>query len=197
MNGKIVDANSLNDVLSRETYLIQERIAQHEKMSRLNPSSVNTIRLVTCYRGETIEPFSAGVRLGREGNVTDNWHKGGHHHPSGYGFGKARSIRLHASGIQPKKVRQAIRTQASGLRVLKCRITGRRFIWRFNYTDIFYCTYSIGWDIAITPSGPLFIEGNYGWDPLCPCGDRGSFPGSVFKILWLNVPVQPEKYLRV
>ena len=29
----------------------------------------------------------------------------------------------------------------------------------------FYCTHSIGWDIALTQRGPVFIECNQGWSP--------------------------------
>lgn len=58
-------------------FIVQERIKQHAGMSALNPTSVNTVRLFTYRRGNTIELLYAVVRIGREGKIIDNESSGG------------------------------------------------------------------------------------------------------------------------
>ena len=76
-NRNRIDHQHLINMFSKSKYIIQERVIQHQRMSNLNPHCVNTIRLVTCIHEGAVMPFSAGVRLGIKGNITDNWHTGG------------------------------------------------------------------------------------------------------------------------
>ena len=59
-------------------YIIQEVITQHPVLASLNPTSVNTIRVVTYRRtnGEVVH-LSSVVRVGRLGKIVDNGHAGG------------------------------------------------------------------------------------------------------------------------
>lgn len=61
----------------KKNFQIQERLKQHEQMSRLNPTSVNTIRIVTFRSGMEILLISVVVRIGRKGAVIDNQCAGG------------------------------------------------------------------------------------------------------------------------
>lgn len=58
-------------------FIVQERVKQHTGMSALNPTSVNTIRLFTYRRDNTIELLYAVVRIGRKGKIIDNESSGG------------------------------------------------------------------------------------------------------------------------
>ena len=58
-------------------FQIQERLKQHERMAALNPTSVNTIRLLTYRSGMEVLLVYAVVRIGREGQVIDNQCAGG------------------------------------------------------------------------------------------------------------------------
>lgn len=58
-------------------FIIQERIHQHEDMSRLNPSSVNTIRVLTYRMDMDILLLYAVVRIGKKGMTVDNESQGG------------------------------------------------------------------------------------------------------------------------
>lgn len=61
----------------KEDYVIQARIVQHTDMAKLNPSSVNTLRLLT-YRFESeVVILYAVVRIGRSGMIIDNESQGG------------------------------------------------------------------------------------------------------------------------
>lgn len=61
----------------KKNFQIQERLQQHEQMSKLNPSSVNTIRIVTFRSGMEILLVSVVIRIGRMGAVIDNQCAGG------------------------------------------------------------------------------------------------------------------------
>lgn len=73
-NGKSVEA--LFNVYGKN-FIVQERIKQHAKMSALNPTSVNTIRILTYRRGNDIEILYGVIRIGRKGKVVDNESSGG------------------------------------------------------------------------------------------------------------------------
>lgn len=63
----------------QKNYVIQERLVQHESLSRLNHSSVNTIRIYT-YRSvinEELVILDAVLRIGQPGSVVDNQRLGG------------------------------------------------------------------------------------------------------------------------
>ena len=61
----------------KENYCIQEFIQQHDRMCALNPSSVNTIRILTYRSGMEILVLYTVVRIGREGKEIDNESAGG------------------------------------------------------------------------------------------------------------------------
>lgn len=61
-----------------QNFLIQKTIHQHPVMESLNPSSVNTIRVLTLRREDEIICLSAIVRIGRKGAIVDNGHAGGY-----------------------------------------------------------------------------------------------------------------------
>ncbi len=60
-----------------EDFVIQKRIVQHPDMAKLNPTSVNTLRLLT-YRFESeVVVLYAVVRIGKSGMIIDNESQGG------------------------------------------------------------------------------------------------------------------------
>lgn len=58
-------------------FIVQKVIKQHPVIAALNPTSVNTIRVVTYRRGNEIIHLSSILRVGRNGEVVDNGHAGG------------------------------------------------------------------------------------------------------------------------
>ena len=60
-------------------FILQEAIEQHPDLARFNPTSVNTLRLLT-YRSvkdESVHVVAGILRVGRSGEVCDNAHMGG------------------------------------------------------------------------------------------------------------------------
>ena len=83
-NGQIYVDNHLTEIeevakiLTSADYMVQERITQHPKISKICSSTINSIRLQTVMdkNGDVI-PFGAIIRIAKEGSSVDNWAKGG------------------------------------------------------------------------------------------------------------------------
>lgn len=61
----------------KKNFIIQEKFEQHPEMAKLNPTSVNTIRVMSYRSNGEIKILYAVVRIGRKGKVVDNETAGG------------------------------------------------------------------------------------------------------------------------
>lgn len=58
-------------------YVIQKCVKQHEVLSKINSSSVNTVRVMTLVRNGEVKALSSVLRLGIDGSRVDNCSSGG------------------------------------------------------------------------------------------------------------------------
>lgn len=144
-------------------WLVQRCLQQHDFMSRINPHTVNSIRVVTFVDASNkVHIHHSVVRLGRKGNSADNWDKGGI-----------------SVGIDPRTGtfgRGVYKPRYGGAWVSEHPDTGVRFEglvmpeWQAildicrRAAGLFSGVRSVGWDIALTPQGPVVVEGNALWD---------------------------------
>lgn len=152
------EIQTLKNIAENEIFLIQDRVVQHSEINRINPSCINTLRIVTVKTGNETALFHVSQRFGINGNFVDNNSMGniavGIHMESGRLMEKAYThdpanfkITRHPDtgvvfdGFQVPFYKEAV----------KMALDLHRY---FFYLSI------IGWDIAITPDGPLIIEGN-------------------------------------
>lgn len=69
---------ALYEECQRQKCVIEEPIVQHEALSRFNPDTVNSIRVVTIADvNDRIVIANAAMRFGRSGCFADNYHQGG------------------------------------------------------------------------------------------------------------------------
>ena len=61
----------------KKDFLIQEWVIQHKDMAALNPTSVNTMRILSYRSGMEVLIIYSVVRIGRKGSVIDNQCAGG------------------------------------------------------------------------------------------------------------------------
>ncbi len=61
----------------KRNFLIQERVKQHKDIAALNPTSVNTMRILTYRSGMEVLVIYSVIRIGRSGQVIDNQCAGG------------------------------------------------------------------------------------------------------------------------
>ncbi len=142
-------------------YLFQEAIVQHPGMAALYPHSLNSLRVVNGL-GASGEPhtLSVIVRMGTDGRPVDNAHAGGVFvgvdsdtgRLKRYGYrlsmyGGARFTRHPDTGIafEGYEVPEFERVLALAHRALR------------RAPHLY-----VGWDVGVTPDGPLIIEGNQG-----------------------------------
>lgn len=163
IDGKETSMSIAVDKLLSASFLVQERIIQHPKIALLCPSSLNTIRLQTVIdKTGQVHPFGAGLRIGRIWNSVDNWAKGGvfvgidmeegNLKPLGVSkpqFGTSTTSHPD-TGIEFKGFEIPFYKEAESMAVKL-----HKFLYRCH---------SVGWDIAITEQGPVFIEGNGWWE---------------------------------
>lgn len=158
-----IDVQSMGDPAHLHTRLIAERkflvegfIEQHPAMSELAPSSVNSLRIITFYDGTTVHVLEAVLRMGNGADV-DNYGRGGMYTVIDERTGRApyaafdkwaRTFEHHPiSGRTIPGFQVPLYSQ-----VLTMLDSAAREVPQIPY---------VGWDVAITESGPVIIEGNY------------------------------------
>lgn len=184
-NGKLyirekeISIDQLKESLNGK-YLLQGRIVQHPKMNELHPYSVNTIRMITFNNRGKVEVFAAALRIGTKGRSVDNWASGG----------IVAGIDLATGKLQ----KEGIFKPGYGGRVEVHPETGivfKDFEVPFFSESIkltcdlhryLYGIHSIGWDIAVTENGPVFIEGNDDWEGGIPMSIEKNFKSRFLKM---------------
>lgn len=141
-------------------YLFQESLAQHPDLARLNESSINTIRVITVRDGARAQPLGALLRVGAAGACVDNWAQGGLIVHIDLATGRLRGPGVRKKGQPTTHVAPTSGVVLDGYAlpdVERCVEAACAF-----HNDL-YGFHSVGWDVALTPSGPVLIEGNARW----------------------------------
>jgi len=158
------DPEIINEIYSEVTkseFLFQETVKQHPDLNKLNPSSLNTIRIDTFINSDgNIDIISGFIKMNINNSYVDNISLGG----------CKVGIFLHTGKL--KKFGYSM-IQTMGARVLtEHPITKTIFE---NFTIPFFPQVKelvlkaagfmpglrlVGWDVAIGESGPVLIEGN-------------------------------------
>jgi len=146
----------------KDKCIIQERIFQHPEMSRLYPHAVNSVRLVTARSGQKTVALSALLRMGANHNTRDNWAAGG----ITVGIDLQAGRLCERGTFKPGFGKIVYRHPDTGVEFKNFEIPylSKAVDMAKELHDFFYGVHSIGWDIAITAEGPVFIEGNDNWD---------------------------------
>ena len=140
----------------RADFLIQKVIHQHAQMSALNPSSINTIRVVTYRAGMEVKAVYTVIRIGRKGMNIDNESAGGISaiiKPDGtigkYAYGAPGVDQVEFSDTGVRLEGYKVPSFDKAIELVK-----------FSHMQLPYFNL-IGWDIAIEEDGsPIMIELN-------------------------------------
>lgn len=164
INGEQISVDNLEDKIKNTDYIFQNIVQQHEKMSELYSGSVNTMRLVTVrsLKDGSLHIMPSILRIGANGSMVDNTSQGG----IAVGF-NLQTGQLNQYGFH--KPEFGLRTEYhpnSNIRLCDFHIP---FIKEAEEQALFFHSmlkdiHSVGWDIAIGPDGPVFIEGNDNWE---------------------------------
>jgi hypothetical protein len=154
---KLADGHALyHQLIENRQFLVEAFIQQHEEMSALCPTSVNSLRMITFFDGVDVHLLEAVLRMGNGADV-DNYGRGGMYTVldertgiAPYGaFDKfANTFTDHPQTGTPIVGFQVPLYE----QVLSTLDTVARVVPQIPY---------VGWDIAISTTGPAIIEGNY------------------------------------
>lgn len=161
--------NTLINLILSQAFIFQELILQHESLKKINKSSVNTLRIVT-YKNKRneVEILSGLIRLGRHGSIVDN---------------------ASAGGILVSINKKTGKMREEGMQLID---NGGGVFYKHPDTGVIFNNFQIpcfakameivkkasvllkfpllGWDIAITPDGPIIVEVNHNFH--LPVSDR-------------------------
>jgi len=177
-----ISISELKNIFEGNRYLVQEVVTQHDDVNKINPYCVNTIRIITV-RGKSgeINVLAASMRIGaKKDSFVDNRAAGGM-----------------AVGIQEdgKLMKYGFQHAELGGRNEKHPVTGLVFdgyqlpYWSEvvslvkNAHKAIIGLQSIGWDVAITPNGPVLIEGNDNWEIANPQDSIGGLKKKWYELI--------------
>lgn len=167
----ISDPKAYYDSCIAGRILLEELVIQHEGLNKLCPASVNTIRVMTYYNHGNPRILWMGMRVGSGKSAVDNFSSGG----------MVVAIDTDRGCLQGDAIDKVSNTypthpttgvafdgfpipcfdQIQDLVLEAARLEDKILV--------------IGWDVAITPEGPVLIEGNRrpGFGLSQVLGDRG------------------------
>ena len=171
--------NQLKETLNGK-YLWQNLLTQHPLMSELHPPSVNTMRIVSFNNNGKVEIFSAALRIGTKGRSVDNGGAGGILVGIDLQTGKLKKEGFYKPGYGTKTEKHP----DTGIIFENFQIPffaeSVDLVGKLH--NYFYGIHSVGWDVAITLEGPMFIEGNDDWNIPFPTGTEKDFKSRFLKM---------------
>lgn len=141
--------------------IVEPYIAQHEALNRLYPHGVSSLRIITVCQGGSISLIIAALHVGAGGLGISNLCQGG----------LRIAIDPRSGALEPRALRLAVQRGWYSAHP----DTGHPFAgftiphWRRVVSLVtrahrcFPSIHSIGWDVAVSSTGPLIIEANADW----------------------------------
>lgn len=141
-------------------WVVQERIVQHPVLAALHPQSVNTVRIVTlCGADGAPEVIAAVFRMGTAGAEVDNTTGGGIVAPVDLDTGRCGAatsrFRISEHAVHPQTGMQIEGLELPQWPAVVSLVVRAHERLPFPRT--------LGWDVAVTESGPVILEVNSGY----------------------------------
>ena len=153
---KIADKEAFFHRAVENRYFFEELVVQHPELSRLCPTSVNTMRIMTFNDHGSPRIIWLGLRVGNGVNPVDNFHAGG--------MGVSIDIetgKLVGEGID-KGLRHFAEHPSTHVRFdgfqIPCFEEAKQLVLKAALESDKILV--VGWDVAISKDGPVIIEGN-------------------------------------
>ena len=166
----------------KKNFLIQNRVHQHQGMSALNPTSLNTMRILSYRSGMEVLIIYSVIRIGRLGQVIDNQSAGGLSTTidsdgklGRFSFGKVGSDNIEMTDTGIRLDGYQVPSYDKAIDFVK------RLHFKLPYTDI------VGWDVAIEENGePILIEFNTkpGLSQSAFASGMGEYTERIIRELW-------------
>jgi Sugar-transfer associated ATP-grasp len=159
-NGQKLDKTFIKENLLSNSYVIQEGLKQHPDMDAIYSGSINTCRIITRVMNGEPEILFSMLRMGQKGSEVDNASQGGLYckidKDSGqlgdFAYSNDRQKYYHHTDTNVEFAKtKVIQWDAINKFILRVATQCREISM-------------VGWDVALTETGPVIIEINEGPD---------------------------------
>jgi hypothetical protein len=191
-----------------ERFVLQERVYNHPALRRLSGSpALQTVRVTTLVdRTGAVHIVHAFARIVVGDNVIDNFHYGR--------TGNLTALVTLGAGV----LGPAITRAPDGVGIVAAKehpktgesIEGFALPWwdealalARRCARLFLPVRTLGWDVALTPEGPVIIEANRLWDPLdlmpesLVAGEGQPVPGTELRLYKWAISPETTRWLRL
>ena len=146
------------NVLKKQSCIIQYLLEQHPVLDNIYPYSVNTIRIISVNIDDDIRLISSLIRFGAKKSYVDNASQGGFFVGIDMESGRIKQYgkRYFECGAQCLEYHPDTGVKFEGI-VIPFYLEAKELLLKAA-TKL--PANIIGWDVAITPVGPVIIEGN-------------------------------------
>lgn len=143
------------ELMKTDSRLIEEYIIQDDRLNKLNPMSINTLRIVTLYAEGKSTIIATYLRVGNN-RIVDNFNGGGMVVPINADTGIIEYPAIDKAGNVYYK-HPATNTEFIGFKIPQFE-EAKKFCLEASKVikDVGY----VGWDVGISVKGPCLIEGN-------------------------------------
>lgn len=142
-------------LMDHQLFLVEELVIQNKTMSKLNPSSINTVRVITIYKDKKAKVIAAYQRIGC-GKIVDNFNAGGMVAPVDIKTGIIHYPAVNKKNIAYEK-HPVSKTPIIGFQIPEWE---KVLELTLNAASVVPEVGLVGWDVALSDHGPLLIEGN-------------------------------------
>lgn len=144
------------DLLSKKQVLVEEVIRQHADLAAVCPGTVNTTRITAFFDGEKTHILAMAQKFGR-GAVSDQMSFGGFYtmlDENGHAVGPGYDSHGHVHVTHPD----------SGFTIADFQLPMMDQVRDFvdQVARVVPQVQYVGWDVVVTPEGPVLVEGNWG-----------------------------------
>ena len=152
-----LENQSIKDLFKvyKKDFVVQECLEQSDVLKSLNPSSLNTLRVVSYLNDQGVHITTSVLRVGKDGCITDNFSTGG------LFCGIEENGELKGKGYSPKG--QVVETSYTGINLNECKIPNYSAVKEMVKSMHFVVPYFkiISWDIGLDKNNtPYLIEYN-------------------------------------
>lgn len=165
LGGKGVSKENVTDIDDKKAYydklvenhmFLEEVVVQHPDLNKLCAKSVNTMRIMTFYNNGNPRILWVGLRVGNGVNSIDNFHAKGMavnvDMETGKLIGNGIDQELHQFSEHP-----VTHVKFDGFQI-PCFEEAKQLVLKAALESDKILV--VGWDVAVTPEGPVLIEGN-------------------------------------
>lgn len=153
---KKTNINELHKFMIENNLFCEDVIEQHKEMNKLNASSINTIRITTVLHNNKVYPMYALLRVGINNSTVDNVGSGGLYSVISEDgvllnpFWSDKTVSTYTKHPNTEFNMIGFKIPYFKKAISLCKKAAK------EETHIKY----VGWDVAITNSGPVIVEGN-------------------------------------